>query len=93
MLRLEFSVEIERPADDIYELISNPENDVKWQDAVLEVRKLTPGPVRAGSRYQHTLRILGKRMAVDVEISAQATGSCQTKTLMPGAISFAVRLK
>ena len=58
MLRLEFSVEIERPADDIYELISNPENDVKWQDAVLEVRKLTPGPIRAGSRYQHMLRIL-----------------------------------
>jgi len=93
MLRLEFSVEIERPADDIYELISNPENDVKWQDAVLEVRKLTPGPIRAGSRYQHMLRILGKRMAVDVEISERQPHSSYVLQCISGPLTFETRVK
>jgi uncharacterized membrane protein len=93
MLRLEFSVEIERPADDIYELISNPENDVKWQDAVLEVRKLTPGPLRAGSRYQHTLRVLGKRMDVDVEISERRPHSSYVLQCVSGPLTFETRVK
>ena len=67
MVRLEFSIEIQRSAEDVFELVGNPENDVKWQDAVLEVEKLTPGPIRTGTRYRHTLKILGKRMQVDVE--------------------------
>ncbi len=66
-MRLEFSIEIERSVEDIYELVGNPENDVKWQDAVVEVHKLTPGPIQTGSRFRHTLRIFGKRMGVDVE--------------------------
>jgi len=93
MLRLEFSIEIERTADDIYELISNPENDVKWQDAVLDVRKLTPGPVRAGSRYQHTLRILGKRMAVDVEVSAREPHSSYILQCVSGPLTFETRVQ
>jgi Polyketide cyclase / dehydrase and lipid transport len=67
MVRLEFSIEIERSVEDIYDVVGNPENDVKWQDAVMEVHKLTPGPIQAGSRYRHTLKIFGKRMGVDVE--------------------------
>ena len=67
-MRLAFSIEIERSVEDIYELVGNPENDVKWQDAVVEVHKLTPGPIQAGSRYRHTLRIFGKRMGIDVEV-------------------------
>jgi Polyketide cyclase / dehydrase and lipid transport len=66
-VKLEFSIEIERSVEDIYELVGNPENDVKWQDAVVEVHKLTPGPIQTGSRFRHTLRIFGKRMGVDVE--------------------------
>lgn len=93
MLRLEFSVEIERAADEIYELISNPENDVKWQDAVLEVRKLTPGPVRAGSRYQHMLRILGKRMDVDIEISERQPHSSYVLQCVSGPLTFETRVQ
>jgi Polyketide cyclase / dehydrase and lipid transport len=67
MVRLAFSIEIKRSAEDIYALVGDPENDVRWQAAVLAVHKVTPGPIRTGSRYRHTLRILGKRLDVDVE--------------------------
>jgi hypothetical protein len=68
MVRLEFTIEIARTAEDVYALIGDLANDAKWQRAVLEVVKLTPGPIQAGSRYRHTLGILGKRVNVDVEI-------------------------
>jgi hypothetical protein len=93
MLRLEFSIEIERSAEEIYELVGNPENDVKWQDAVLDVRKLTPGPVRTGSRYRHTLRILGKSMGVDVEISARAPHSSYVLQCVSGPLTFETRVQ
>jgi hypothetical protein len=67
MVKLEFSIEIQRSAEDVFALVGNPENDVKWQGAVIEVEKLTPGPIRMGTRYRHTLKILGKRVAVEVE--------------------------
>src|SRR5258708_991588 len=67
MVRLEFSIEIERSPEDVFELVGDPENDVKWQAAVVDVQKLTSGPIKAGTRYRHTLRIFGRRMGVDVE--------------------------
>jgi hypothetical protein len=93
MVRLAFSIEIERSVEDIYELVGNPENDVKWQSAVLDVRKLTPGPIRAGSRYQHTLRILGKRMAVDVEISERQPHSSYVLQCVSGPLTFETRVQ
>jgi hypothetical protein len=93
MVRLEFSIEIERSAEDIYELVGNPENDVKWQGAVLEVKKLTSGPIRAGSRYRHTFRILGKRMDADVEISARQPHSSYVLQCVSGPLAFETRVQ
>ena len=93
MLRLAFSIEIERSAEDIYDFVGNPENDVKWQSAVLDVRKLTPGPIRAGSRYQHTLRILGKRTDVDVEISERQPHSSYVLQCVSGPLTFETRVQ
>ena len=93
MVRLEFSIEIARTAEDIYDLVGNPENDVKWQGAVLEVRKLTPGPLRTGSRFQHTLRVLGKRMDVDVEISERQPHSTYVLQCVSGPLAFETRVR
>lgn len=46
MLKASFSIEIGRPAADVYRLISNHENDVRWQSVVADVRKISPGPAR-----------------------------------------------
>src|SRR5450432_4268730 len=93
MVRLEFTIEIERSAEDIYELAGNPENDVKWQSAVLEVEKLTPGPIRTGSRYRHTLKILGKRLAVEVEFTERQRHSGYVMQSVSAPFDFQTRVQ
>jgi carbon monoxide dehydrogenase subunit G len=93
MVRLEFSIEIERAREDVYALVGDPENDVKWQAAVLAVRKITPGPIRAGSQYRHTLGILGQRMDVAVEISAREPHASYVLQCISGPLAFETRVE
>ena len=93
MVRLEFSIEIERSAEDIYELVGDPENDPKWQGAVVDVKKLTPGPIRTGSRYRHTLRMLGKRVAVEVEFIERRLHAGYTMQSVSAPFDFETRVE
>jgi Polyketide cyclase / dehydrase and lipid transport len=93
MLQFNFSIEIERSAKDIFDLLGNPENDVKWQEAVLDVRKVSPGPVRTGSRFQYTLRILGRRMDLEVEISERQPHSSYALQCVSGPLTFETRVQ
>ena len=93
MVRLEFSIEIERTAEDIFDVVGNPENDAKWQSAVLSVQKLTPGPIRTGSQYRHSLSILGQAMDAAVEISERKPASSYVLQCVSGPFSFETRVQ
>jgi hypothetical protein len=60
MESLQFNLEVERPTSVVFDVMSELENDAKWQSAVVEVRKLTRGAPGAGSRYLHHIDVLGK---------------------------------
>jgi len=92
MLKASFSIEIGRPAADVYRLISNHENDVRWQSAVADVRKISPGPVRAGSRFRHTLQLLGARMQADVEIAETRAPEFHAFSIAGGPFAFETRV-
>ena len=48
-MRIEESVEINRPVEEVYEYVANPENLPEWAGTVIETRKDTPGPLLKGS--------------------------------------------
>jgi uncharacterized membrane protein len=45
---------IERPLDEAFKFISNFENMSKWNYYVIDVEKLSDGPVRVGTKYHQT---------------------------------------
>ena len=93
MVRLEFSIEIERTSEEIFDVVGNPENDARWQSAVLSVQKLTPGPIRTGSQYRHSLNILGQKMDAAVEISERQPASSYVLQCVSGPFSFETRVQ
>lgn len=93
MVRLEFAIEIDRPSEDVFNVVANPENDIQWQSAVLAVRKLTPGVIRTGSQYRHTLNILGQSMDAAVEISERQPDTSYVLQCVSGPFSFETRVK
>jgi hypothetical protein len=66
-MRLEFMIDIQRPLRDVFGVVGNLENDTKWQRAVTEATKVSPGPIAEGTRFRHVIRLLGRPTVVDME--------------------------
>lgn len=61
-------VHVERPAQEVFEYVSNVENNPTWRTAVIETRWLDPGPTKPGRRGEQTSRLLGRQYTVAAEV-------------------------
>ena len=70
MIRVEASVEINRPVEEVFSYTSNPENFPQWAATVREVRQDAPGgdPLREGERFTATQQALGRRFEAPFEV-------------------------
>jgi uncharacterized membrane protein len=66
-MRLEFTIEIQRPLRDVFSVVGNLENDPRWQQAVTNVTKVSTGPIVEGTRFRHVVRLMGRPTVVDME--------------------------
>lgn len=68
-MRIEESVEINRPLDEVYEYVANPENLPEWTGTVIETHKETPGPHLEGSTFTSVGKFLGRRVESPFEVT------------------------
>ncbi len=66
-MRFEFSVQIRRPPEEVFAIVSDLENDPKWQAAVLRSERLTPGGTNVGTRFRQWVNLVGTRTRLDIE--------------------------
>ncbi|OGU32146.1 MAG: hypothetical protein A2X67_11030 [Ignavibacteria bacterium GWA2_55_11] len=69
MIKLEETIEIERPVNEVFNYVVNVENVQKWQPAVIEVKRLTEGPVGVGTKFSETATMMGRRISTICEIT------------------------
>jgi uncharacterized protein YndB with AHSA1/START domain len=70
-MRVEESVEINRPVDEVFEYVANPENLPEWSGIVLEVHKEDPQrELREGERFTTVAKFLGRRFETPMEVTA-----------------------
>jgi len=62
------TVHIERQAADVFDYVSDVENNPRWRTAVIETRWLDPGPTKPGRRGEQTSKVLGRRYTVMAEV-------------------------
>jgi uncharacterized protein YndB with AHSA1/START domain len=67
MLKIEATTIINRPVEDVFEVLSNAENNPKWSSAFLEVKKTSEGPIGVGTTWRGVGKFLGKRTEVEIE--------------------------
>jgi uncharacterized protein YndB with AHSA1/START domain len=67
-MRIEESVEINRPVEEVFSYATNPENFAEWVGNVIEVRKDVPGPPRKGTRFTVEQKLLGRRFESPFEV-------------------------
>jgi uncharacterized protein YndB with AHSA1/START domain len=69
MLRVEASVEIARPVEEVFAFSADVDNLPLWLTGVLEARKVTEGPLRKGTELEDVLQFLGKRFTSRLEVT------------------------
>jgi quercetin dioxygenase-like cupin family protein/uncharacterized protein YndB with AHSA1/START domain len=68
-VRIEHSVEIERPPEEVFSFVADPRNDERWTPAVEKTRKTSDGPLGAGTTFESVFRLLGRRFEASFEIA------------------------
>lgn len=82
--RLESTILINKPAEDIFTFLNNPENHPKFVPGMLEFKKISPGPFeQVGTSVQGVRQFLGQKMELPYEITEFQRGN---KLGMKGAI-------
>ena len=69
-MRVEESVEIDRPPEEVFEYVANPENLPEWAGTVIETRKDTPGPLLEGSTVTFVGKFLGRKIESPFKVTA-----------------------
>jgi uncharacterized membrane protein len=60
-MRVEESIEIDRPLEAVFRYVSDVGNYPEWMAHVLEVRKDTPGPPQQGDTFTVAIKSVGRR--------------------------------
>lgn len=68
-MRRTFSVAIDVPQDAVFSYVSDLTRHGEWSGAPLAIEPLTPGPVRAGSRYRSKGETRGREVVSEIEVT------------------------
>ena len=68
MLDIQATVAINRPIEEVFEYVTNPENNTEWLSGVLNARSESRGPVAVGARSTQERQFLGQRIKTTFEV-------------------------
>jgi len=70
MAEARLSVTIARPLEEVFAVLTDPENTPKWSAPAVEERWITPGPPTIGSRRLAMTQVMGRRSENIAEVTA-----------------------
>jgi hypothetical protein len=68
MIKIESSILIKRNLDEVFNFITNFENNPKWQSGMVKAKFTSEPPLRVGSTYTQVARFLGRPVDSDFTV-------------------------
>ncbi len=87
MPRIEESVEIKRPADEVFAYTTDAKNWPKWQSTIPEAAQTSPGPVGVDATFKGTIRMMGLSMKWTARATEFEANRRFGKTIACGSIT------
>jgi len=69
MLKIEISNVINRPVEEVFAVANNPETYPKWSPGLIEVKRISEGPIGVGTTWRLVRQALGQRLEGDLELT------------------------
>jgi quercetin dioxygenase-like cupin family protein len=69
LIRIERSVEIERPPEEVFAFVADLRNDSRWNSAIDEVRQTSEGPLDVGTTFRTAAHFLGRRFETPEKVT------------------------
>jgi len=69
MSKIERSVVIDRPIDEVFEFVHDTSKDALWQSTLVESHQLTDGEMGVGTKVREVRQFLGRRIEMDWEVT------------------------
>jgi uncharacterized membrane protein len=86
MTRIERSIVIGRPVDEVFEFTHDLTRNPLWQTTLVELEVLTDGPMRTGTRWQEARRFLGKRIETVLELTEYEPNTRSAVKMVSGPV-------
>lgn len=67
MIQVEDSIIINRPIEEVFAFVADQTNAPQWQDGLLEVRRITAGPLGVGTKHTAARKFLGRKLELTNE--------------------------
>ncbi|HET7476252.1 MAG TPA: SRPBCC family protein [Dermatophilaceae bacterium] len=88
MARVAGSIDIARPVEEVFDVVADQRNEVRYNPKMTQSTKLTAGPVGVGTQFRATVLTRGK----PVEVVIECTGFDRprvfaTRSVMKGAVA------
>ena len=69
MIKVEHSIVINRPVEEVFAVVTNVENNPKWGSGLLEAVKTSEGPIGVGTTWRLVRKVLGQRLEAESEVT------------------------
>lgn len=87
MARVEASVLISRPVEEVFEFVNNPENDPLWQSSMLESEQTSEGSMGVGTTLRGVAQLVGQRIEWTAEVTEWEPNRKVTNEVSGGPLS------
>ncbi len=91
MIKMEQSIIINRPVEEVWKFLSNIENATKWDRGVLEARQTSEGPIGVGSMLQTRRQMLGWQRIGNLTVSEYVPNRIITLQASLGTMTAKIR--
>jgi uncharacterized protein YndB with AHSA1/START domain len=86
MVRVEHSLVIACPPEEVFAYVTDPANLPEWQSTALEAS--SEGPVQQGARVSEVRKFLGRKMETKLEVTAYEPGRRFGLKVISGPVPF-----
>jgi hypothetical protein len=88
MAQMQQSVDIARPLEEVFAFVANSANDALWGSNLMEVTKISPGPIGMGARFRYKARFAGWQFELVREVTEYEPNRRQAVKTISGPLRF-----